>query len=102
MFFSVVIRGWRAGLLGVLLGRQAEGVPAHRVHHAAAPHPLIAADDVGGRVALGMADVQPVAAGVGEHVEDVELFGPWAVAGRRRCGSLPSTSATWVRSTAGL
>ena len=46
-----------AGLLGVLFGGQAEGVPAHRVHHARAPHPLEAADDVGGGVALGVADV---------------------------------------------
>ena len=30
----------RAGLVGVLLGRQAEGVPAHRVQHALAAHPL--------------------------------------------------------------
>ena len=64
-----------AGFLGVLFGGQAEGVPAHRVHHALAPHPAIAADDVGGGVALGMADVQAVAAGIGEHVQDV-AFGP--------------------------
>ena len=57
----------------VFLGRQAERVEAHRVHHALALHPCGAADDVGGRVALGMAYVEAVAAGVGEHVEHVEL-----------------------------
>ena len=62
-----------ARLLGVLLGRQAEGVPAHGVHDAIAPDAAVAADDVGGRVALGMADVQPCPAGIGEHVQDVQL-----------------------------
>ena len=57
----------------VLFGGQSEGVPAHRVHHARPAHPLVAADNIGGRVPLRMADVEPVAARVGEHVEDVEL-----------------------------
>ena len=59
--------------IGVLLGGQAEGVPAHRVQDVEPAHPLVAAEDVGGGVALGVADVQARAAGVGEHVEDVEL-----------------------------
>ena len=58
----------------VLFGRQAERVEAHRVHHAPALHPGRAAHDVGRRVSFGMPDVQPVAAGVGEHVERVELL----------------------------
>ena len=73
MFLSVWLRGVLAGFDGVLFGGQAEGVEAHRVHHALALHPAAAADDVGGRVAFGMADVQAVAAGIGEHVEHVEL-----------------------------
>jgi len=55
------------------LGRQAEGVPAHRVEHVVALHPLLASDHVGRRVALGMADVEPRPGRVGEHVEDVVL-----------------------------
>ena len=70
--------GVGVGLDGVLLGGEAEGVPSHRVQDVEALHPLEAADDVGGGVPLGVADVQPRAAGVGEHVEDVEL-GPPAV-----------------------
>ena len=62
-----------AGLLGVLLGRQPEGVPAHGVHDAIAPVAAVAADDIGGRVAFRMADVQAGAAGVGEHVQDIHL-----------------------------
>ena len=81
MFRSVVIARVDAGLDGVLLGGQAEGVPAHRVQHVAAPHPLVAGEDVGGDVALGVADVQARAAGVGEHVEHVEL-GPGRVEAR--------------------
>ncbi len=65
--------GVRAGFDGVLLGRQAEGVPAHRVQDVEAAHALVAGQDVGGGVALGVADVQAGAARVGEHVEDVEL-----------------------------
>ena len=73
---DVLLRGdarMRAGLDGVLLGGQAEGVPAHRMQHVEAAHAPVAAQDVGGGVAFGMADVQPGPAGIGEHVEDVEL-----------------------------
>ena len=57
----------------VLLGRQAEGVPAHRMQDVESLHPLEAADDVGRGVALGVPDVQARARGIGEHVEAVEL-----------------------------
>ena len=73
MLLSVVGPRMRAGLLGVLLGRQPEGVPAHGVHDAIAPIAAVAADDVGGRVAFRMADVQPGAAGIGKHVQDIHL-----------------------------
>ena len=59
---------------GVLLCGQAEGIPAHRVQHVEAAHALVAGHDVGGGVALGMADVQSVTRGIGEHVEHV-VFG---------------------------
>ena len=52
MFFSVLHPRVLARLDRVLLGRQAERVEAHRVHHALALHPRGAADDVGRRVAL--------------------------------------------------
>ena len=63
----------RAGANGVLFGRQPEGVPSHRVQHLRAGHAPVTADDVGGRVSLGMAHMQAVTGGVGEHVEDIEL-----------------------------
>ena len=62
-----------AGLDGVLLGGQPEGVPAHRVQHVDAAHPLVAGDGVGADVALRVADVEARARRVGEHVEHVEL-----------------------------
>ncbi len=62
-----------AGVDGVLLGGQSERIPAHRVQHVEAAHPLVTAINVRGRVAFGMADVEAGAAGVGEHIEDVEL-----------------------------
>ena len=65
----------------VLLGGQAEGVEPHRVHHGRAPHPFEAGDDVGGRVALRVADVQALTAGVGEHVEHVGLPRPVGLIG---------------------
>ena len=57
----------------ILLGRQPEGVPAHRVQDAEAAHPLVAGDDVGRDVALGVADVEPRTRRVREHVEHVVL-----------------------------
>ena len=61
------------GLDGVLLGGQAEGIPAHRVQHVEAAHPLVTRQDVGGGVAFGVAHMQTAPAGVWEHVEDVVL-----------------------------
>ena len=66
-------RGVRAGLHGVLLGGEAEGVPAHRVEDVEALHALVAAEDVRRRIALGVAYVKARPRRVGEHVETVEL-----------------------------
>ena len=68
MFFSVVMRGWTFVFDGVLLGGQAKGVEAHGVQDVVAAHAFVAGDDVGGDVAQRVADVQPDARGVGEHV----------------------------------
>ncbi|MGX1120660.1 hypothetical protein RKD37_006023 [Streptomyces ambofaciens] len=64
----------RAGLHGVLLGGQAEGVEAQGVQDVVAGHPLEAGEDVGGDVAQGVADVQARTGRVREHVHD-ELLG---------------------------
>src|SRR5262249_39466476 len=74
--------GMLPGLDRVLLGRQAERVPAHRVQHVVAAHAPGARHDIGGGIPLGMTDVQTDAGRVGEHVEDVAL-GPAALA----CGA---------------
>ena len=55
----------------VLLRRQAERIPAHRMENVETLHPLEASDDVSRGVTDGMADVQPRPRWVGEHVEDV-------------------------------
>ena len=55
----------------VLLGGKSEGVPADRMQDLAAPRPPIAGDDVGGGVALGVADVQSGAGRIRKHVEHV-------------------------------
>ena len=60
-----------AGLDGVLFRRQAKRVPADRVQHVEAAHALVAGENVGGRVALRMPNVQPGARRVRKHVEDV-------------------------------
>ena len=62
-----------AGLHGVLLGRQPEGVVAQAVQDVLAEHPVEAREDVGGDVAQRVADVQAGAARVGEHVEHEEV-----------------------------
>ena len=55
----------------ILLGRKPERVPAHRMQHVEPAHAVMAREDVCRGVALGMPDVQALAAGVGEHVEHV-------------------------------
>ena len=58
---------------GVLLRRQPETIESHWVQDVKAPHPFVAAVDVAGDVPFGMADVEPRAAWIGKHVEDVAL-----------------------------
>ena len=64
-----------AGLHGILLGRQAEGVVAHGVQHILALHAVIARYHIGGEIAQRMADMQALARRVGEHVHG-EVRGP--------------------------
>ena len=69
-----------AGADRVVLGRQPEGVVAHRVQHA---HALAAAevrDGVADRVVLQVADVR-LAAGIGQHLEHVGLVAPVGLVG---------------------
>ena len=56
-----------------ILGRQAEGVPPHGLHHVLAQHALIAADHVTNGVIAHMPHVQ-APAGVGKHRQAVELL----------------------------
>jgi hypothetical protein len=62
-----------AGLDGVLLGGQAERVPAHRMQHVEALRAFVARQNVRGGVAFGMPDVQARAARIRKHVEDVKF-----------------------------
>src|SRR5260370_38794972 len=63
----------RARADSVLLGREPERVPAHRMQHVVAAHPEVPADDVGRRIPLGVSDVEPYGRGVREHVQDIPL-----------------------------
>src|ERR1043166_7020992 len=65
--------GMLPGFDGVLLRRQTERVPAHRMENVETVQPLVARDDVGGGVTFRMADVQSGAARIGKHIEHVEL-----------------------------
>ena len=62
-----------AGLDGVLLRRQPERVPAHRVQHVKAGHPFVPADNIAGRVALRVPHMQPGPGRVGEHIQHIVL-----------------------------
>ena len=66
-------RGMGSRLDRVLLGRQAERVPAHRMQNVDASHAEVSGQDVCRGVALGMADVKSCARRVREHVEHVFL-----------------------------
>ncbi len=68
----------------VLLGRQAERVPPHRMQHVEALHPLVAAQDVRRRVPLGVPHVEPRPRRIREHVQTVELGPVLAVVGFER------------------
>src|SRR4051812_45200233 len=46
----------------MLLGRQAKGIPPHGMQHVATPHAQIARENIGRRIAFGMADMQAGAA----------------------------------------
>ena len=62
------------GLNRVLLGGQTEGVESHRVKDVEPFMPLESADDVGGGIALGMANMQSRPGWIREHV-DAEILG---------------------------
>ena len=62
-----------AGVHGILLSRQAEGIVAHGMEHIVALHPLHTGHDVRCGVALGMARVQTHAGGVREHIQHIIL-----------------------------
>jgi hypothetical protein len=57
-------------LLGGVLGRQAEGVPAHRVQHVEALGALVARDHVAHRIVADMAHMDAPRR-IGEHLEHV-------------------------------
>ena len=63
-----------AGLDGVLLGGQTEGVEAHRMEYVEAAEPFVARIDIGGDVTQRVSHVQSRSRGVGEHVQDI-IFG---------------------------
>ena len=62
------------GLDRVLLGRQPEGVEAHRVQHVVVGHPLEAGVDVGADEPQRVADVEAAARWIREHVQHVQLL----------------------------
>ena len=72
MLSSVDCLGMRAGLDGGVLGRQAERVPAERMQHVEAAHPLRPRHHVADDVVPDVPDVR-VARRVREHLQAVEL-----------------------------
>ncbi len=60
-----------AGLDGVFLRRQPEGIPAHRMQNISALHAQVATEDIRSRVSFRMPDVQPRPRRIRKHVEDV-------------------------------
>src|SRR6267142_4686783 len=62
-----------AALDRVLFGRQTESVPAHRMQDVEPAHSPVTRADAGGGITFRMPDVQTGAAGIGKHVEHVEL-----------------------------
>ena len=75
-----------AGLHGVLLGGQAEGVPAHRMQHVQTLGAFVARENIRGGVTLRMADVQARAGRIRKHVEDVKFR--WQLRGGHLAGKI--------------
>ena len=67
------LAGMDAALACRVLGGQAEGVPAHRVHDHMAPRPLVPRDHVTQRVVAHMSHVD-LPAGVREHLKNIKLL----------------------------
>ena len=67
----------------VIFCRQPEGVPPHRVQHIKPAHAFISHRDIGGGVALGMADMQTVAARIRKHIKHI-VFGLRGIGLKRR------------------
>ena len=65
--------GLYAGLDGVVLRGQAEGVVPDGEQHVVSFHPPLAGDDIHGRVATGMPHVQPHARRIGELDQRIKL-----------------------------
>ena len=63
-----------AGLYGILFGWESVGIIAHRMQYIEAFEPFVAGKDVGGYVSERVANMQPGARRVGEHVEYVEFW----------------------------
>ena len=77
--FDILLRGdgrMNIVLHRVLLGGQTKRIPPHRMQHVVPLHPPKSRDDVCGGVPLRMPDMQPRAARVGEHVQNVRLGHP--------------------------
>ena len=66
--------GMLAGLDGVLLCRQAEGVETHGMQHIESLQLFVAAHDVGGDVAERMPDVETCPRRVREHIQRVKFW----------------------------
>jgi hypothetical protein len=82
-------RGVRAGFHGMLLGGEAERIPADRMQDVETLRALVAGEDVGGGVSFGMTNVQPRARRIRKHVEHVELRLRRVVLGAERTMSFP-------------
>ena len=74
---------------GVVLGGQAEGVPAHGIQNIVALHPLFPGHDVQGGVGTGMAHVQARSGGIGELHQGVKFGLGVVIGGVKHAGFLP-------------
>ena len=82
---------------GLVLGRLAEGVPAHGMQHVVALHALEAAECVGGHIVLEMADVEAGAGRIGKHFQAVVFFLLFIENSPEGVLFLPDAAATWPR-----
>ena len=77
----------------ILLGWESKGVPPHRMQNIISAKAVIPRKNIGSRISLDMADMEPITTWIGEHIENEVFLGLRAEVGVAWVGSTESFRA---------